>query len=124
MLSTPYSVFSANSVSSSGAFPARSPMPLTDTCTVSTPSATAASVFATPRSKSLWKCVSRGLLIRSFTLRAMNAAAGGDSTPNVSTSTRPSMCPSRSIVWMRSRNSLIPALVESMGKKMISRPFS
>ena len=58
-------------VSSSGTLPERSPMPLTETWTVPTPWATAVSVLATPRPKSMWKWVSSGFEIRSFTFRTM-----------------------------------------------------
>ena len=68
-------------MSSSGTFPERSPTPVTETWTVPTPCDTAASVFATPSPKSMWKCVSNGFVIRSLTLRVMYDAAGGLRTP-------------------------------------------
>src|SRR5579884_866904 len=123
-LSIPYMVRRAMTVSSSGVLPARSPTPVTDTCTVCTPLATAVTVLATPRPKSMWKWASSGLEIRSRTLRVMKAAAWGLSTPKVSTRARESMCPSRAMTSIMFRKVVMSARVESMGKKETKSPFS
>ena len=82
----PYIVSSARTVSSIGVFPARSPIPVTVVWITSTPSATASSVFATPRPKSMWKCVSSGTPMRSRVCRTNIRTPCGDRTPKVSTS--------------------------------------
>ena len=72
----------------------------------------------------MWKWVSSGTSIRSCTLRARNDAACGLSTPKVSTSVSESMCPSRAMRSIMSRNVVMSARVESIGKNDTQRPFS
>ena len=59
-VSIPYMVSRASTVSSVGALPARSPMPLTVVWITEAPSAAARMLLATPIPKSMWKWVSSG----------------------------------------------------------------
>ena len=79
-------------VSSSGALPARSPMPETVTWATSTPAASAMTVLLTLCPKSLWTWTSSGLpLTRAWADLTISGMAWGEMVPVVSTRASASM---------------------------------
>jgi len=122
-VSTPYTPSAAITTSSKAALPARSPIPLTDTCAWSAPASNPASALAVAIPKSSWVWTSTRASVWSHTVWTSRPNRRGVATPQVS-GTFTQSTPTSSTASITSIRNDSAVRVASIGENITSAPAS